>query len=72
MHLKDKIRIVLFYFEFTIHHKTPVEAQTYARLLREYSQSRKLMAQGQSNVVGLSPSVVLHTQPSVHESGWLK
>ena len=54
-----------------LHHKTPVEAETYARLLREYSQSRQLMAQGQSNVVGLSPSVVLHTQPSVHESGWL-
>ena len=54
-----------------LHHKTPVEAETYARLLRECSQSRQLMAQGQSNVVGLSPSVVLHTQPSVHESGWL-
>ena len=29
------------------------------------------MAQGRSNVVGLSPSVILHTQPSLHESGWL-
>ncbi|ULJ61513.1 type VI secretion system tip protein VgrG [Wielerella bovis] len=54
-----------------LHHKTPSEAQTYTRLLREYSQLRQLMAQGRSNVVGLSPSVVLHTQPSVHEAGWL-
>ena len=54
-----------------LHHKTPLEAQTYARLLHEYSQSRQLMAQGQSNVVGLSPSVILHTQPSLHEAGWL-
>ena len=54
-----------------LHHKTPLEAQTYARLLHEYSQSRQLMAQGRSNVVGLSPSVILHTQPSLHESGWL-
>ena len=54
-----------------LHHKTPEEAQTYTRLLREYSQSRQLLATGQSNVVNLTPSIILHTQPSVHEQGWL-
>lgn len=57
--------------QWGLHHKTPDEAQQQLQLLRETAECQRIQAQGQSNVVALTPNLFFKTQPSFNESGWL-